>query len=280
MDLGLQGKRAAVMASSSGLGRACALALAREGARVAICGRDAKRLETAAAAISKEAAPPSLAVAKRGGDAKGTHAEVVPVVADVSKAEDVQRFIDSAAKQFGGLDILVTNKGGPPGGKFDQHDDQAWQRGFELVVMSYVRAVRAAMPHFRKAGGGSVVSIESTSVKQPILQLPLSSSLRSAVAGLSKTLALEHGREGIRFNVVLPGSFDTDRIRDLNKVVAREHAQSEDEAMNARIGAIPLQRLGMPQEIGELVAFLASPRAEYITGGVFACDGGATRGTW
>ncbi|HVL47846.1 MAG TPA: SDR family oxidoreductase [Candidatus Thermoplasmatota archaeon] len=256
MDLGLAGRSAAVMAASEGLGRAAALALAREGARVALCARRRDKLEAAARAIADE-----------------TGSEVLPIVADVSRADDVARFVETAASRFGGLDVLVTNSGGPPAGRFVDFKDEDWQRAFDLVVMSQVRAVRAALPHLARSRG-AVVAIASTSVKQPIDNLTLSNALRASVGGLAKTLSLEHARDGVRFNVVLPGSMATAR----SQARAEAAGVSFNEWAAARGREIPLGRMGEAAELGDVVAFLASPRASYVTGVSIQVDGGIVKG--
>lgn len=258
MDLELEGASAAVMAASRGLGRAAAEALAEEGADVAICARGEDRLSGTAEEI-----------------AEATGARVEPIVADVGVAEDVGTFVQQAAEAFGGLDVLVTNKGGPPPGGFNDVDDEAWQAGFELVVLSYVRAVRAALPHLRE-GGGSVVAIESTSVKRPIDGLLLSNALRPSVVATSKTLAREHAEDGVRFNVVLPGSMDTERLAALFEAEAEASQRSVAEVQQAWEADIPANRLGRPRELGDVICFLASPKASYVTGSVYPVDGGKT----
>lgn len=260
MDLGLTGKRAVVMAGSDGLGKASALALAREGCDVAVCGRGEEKLRAAAKEIA---------------DASGRRA--VPIVADVSKAADVARFVDQAARELGGLDILVVNAGGPTHGGFEQLDDAAWEAAVELTLMSAVRAIRAALPHLRASGGGSVVAIQSTSIRQPIDSLLLSNAVRMAVAGLFKSLAIDYGRENVRFNLVLPGGIATDRLKDLTRAQAQKAGVSEDEQWRRRTASTPLGRIGQPEEIGDAVAFLASDRARYITGVALQVDGGLVR---
>lgn len=260
MDLGLNGKTAAVMAGSEGLGRACAMALAREGADVAICGRRESILRSTAKEIA---------------DATGR--QVHPIVADVGNALDIARFVNAAANEMRGLDILVVNAGGPPHGNFDALSDAQWQQAFELTVMSAVRAVRAALPHFRAEQGGSVIGIQSTSVKQPIDNLLLSNALRLSVVGLFKSLAIDHGRENIRFNLVLPGGIGTERLRDLTRSQAEKASISEDEAWARRTASTPLGRIGEPDEIGDAVAWLASDRARYVTGVALQVDGGLVR---
>lgn len=247
MDLGLRGKAAAVMAGSDGLGRASALALAREGADVAICARREDRLRATAREIA---------------DATGVR--VVPIVADVSRANDVERFINAAAADLRGLDVLVVNAGGPPAGTFEQLPDEAWLAAHDLTLMSAVRGIRHALPHFRAEGGGSVVGIASTSVKQPIDTLLLSNSLRLAVVGLFKSLATQYAKENVRFNLVLPGLHETERVKDVGNV--EERAKS-----------IPLGRLGDPRDLGEVVAWLASEKARYVTGVTLQVDGGLVR---
>lgn len=260
MDLNLRGKAAAVMAGSEGLGRACARALAMEGADVAICGRREDVLHATAKALADESGR-----------------RIVPIVADMSDALDVERFVNAAASDLRGLDILIVNAGGPPHGGFEKLDDAQWRQAFDVTLMSAVRAIRAALPHFRTEGGGSVVGVQSTSVKQPIDELLLSNAMRMSVVGLFKSLAIDYGRENIRFNLVLPGAIATDRQRDLIRAQAERNGITEEEQRTRRSKSTPLGRIGEPREIGEAVAWLASERASYVTGVALQVDGGLIR---
>lgn len=260
MDLALKGKAAAVMAASAGLGRACATALAREGADVAICGRREETLRATAKAIEAET---------------GRH--VVPIVADVANPRDVERFVNAAFTDLRGLNILVTNAGGPPVGTFEELPDEAWRAAHELTLMSAARAIRHALPHFRAEGGGSVVGIASTTVKQPIDNLLLSNVMRLGVVGLFKSLATEYAPENIRFNLVLPGPIATDRLKSLTQRRAEEAGITFDEAWAERARGVPLGRIGDPIEFGDAVAWLASERARYVTGTTLQVDGGLVK---
>ncbi|MBI2078580.1 MAG: SDR family oxidoreductase [Euryarchaeota archaeon] len=261
MDLGLKGKVAAVMAASEGIGFGVARALAEEGCLVAICARRPDRLDEAAKTLRSE-----------------TGAEVWTCVADVAKPAGPETVIDGAVAHFGQkrLDVLVNNGGGPKPGPTAETTDAQWRSAFELLVLSNVRASRAAFPHM-KAHGGSITNIVSTSVKQPIENLVLSNSLRSAVVGLAKTLSLEWAPHKIRVNNVLPGSIATIRIEEILKDEAARRGISVADARLAREGAIPLGRYGTPLDLGRTVAFLASRHADYITGQSLSVDGGATR---
>ncbi|MDQ3327057.1 MAG: SDR family oxidoreductase [Chloroflexota bacterium] len=260
MDMGLQGRVAAVAASSAGLGRATAHALAQEGARVALCSRDESRVRAAAEAIARE-----------------TGAETLPITADVSRTEDAQRFVAEAAARWGRLDVLVTNAGGPPPGTFAELGDEEWARAVELNLMSTTRLIRAALPHMRANGWGRIVNITSTAVKAPIPGLLLSNAVRAAVIGMAKTLATEVAAENILVNNVCPGRLDTDRVRSLDEDRARRAGISAQDARRENEAQIPLGRYGAPQELANLVVFLASERASYITGATIQVDGGALR---
>jgi 3-oxoacyl-[acyl-carrier protein] reductase len=251
---------AVVAGASAGLGRAVALALAEEGARVALCSRDEGRIHAAAQQIH---------------DATG--AETLPVAADVSRAEDARRFIQEAAQRWGRLDVLVTNAGGPPPGAFEELDDDAWQRAFELNLLSAVRLTREALPHMRRARWGRVVNLVSTSVKAPVGGLLLSNSIRSGVIGLAKTLSFEVAGDNITVNNVCPGRLDTDRVRSLDEDRARRTGRSEEEVRREAEAQIPLGRYGDPRELASLAVFLASERASYITGTTIQVDGGMLR---
>jgi 3-oxoacyl-[acyl-carrier protein] reductase len=260
MDFDLDGDAALVTASSSGLGNAAATALAREGANVALNGRDADRLDEAAEALREEAT-----------------GEVIGLEGDLTDAADVERLVEGTVEAFGGLDHLVTSAGGPPSGPFLETTDEDWYDAYDLLVMSVVRAVREAAPHLREGDGGSIVNITSRSVKEAIDSLVLSNSVRMGVIGLEKTLSRELAPE-VRCNAVLPGPHETSRIRDLiEQGVERGEYDSYDEGLAARGEANPLKRIGDPMELGNTVAFLCSPRSGYINGQSVVIDGGLGR---
>ena len=259
MELGIEGNAALVTASSSGLGKASAVALASEGANVVVNGRDADRLEEGVEDVRD--------VAAQG-------AEVVGVRADVSQKDDVERLVERTVEEFGGLDHLVTSAGGPPSGPFLETTDEDWYEAFDLLVMSVVRAVREAEPHLRD-GGGTVVNIASRSVKEAIDSLVLSNSVRMSVIGLEKTLSKELAPE-VRTNAVLPGAHETSRIEDLvEQAVGRGEYEDYDDGIEDWSAGVPIGRVGEPEELGEVVAFLSSERASYLNGVAVPVDGGA-----
>ncbi len=255
MDLGLTGRRAAVAASSAGLGLASARALLSEGARVAICGRDDRRLATAVERLLVEAPPGS-----------GTD-DVVGIVADVSTTDGATAFVDAATNRLGGVDILVPNAGGPPAGTFASVDLAEYGRALELNLLSTVAMCQAAVPAMQRRGWGRVVAITSISVRQPIDGLILSNLARAGVTGFLKTLALEVAPDGVTVNTVQPGSHETDRLRSLH------HDDLTDAAR-----AIPVGVVGRPDDFGAVVAFLSSVHARFITGAAIPVDGGVNRG--
>jgi NAD(P)-dependent dehydrogenase (short-subunit alcohol dehydrogenase family) len=259
MDLELDGSAALTLASSSGLGYASAEALAREGAHVAISGRDADRLADAEADLGSV------------GDG-----DVLAVQADITDGDDVERLVAETVETFGGLDHLVTSAGGPPSGPFLEMDDDDWQSAYDLLVMSVVRATREAYPHLQD-GGGSIVNITSRSVQEVIDGLVLSNSVRRAVIGLMKTQAREFAPD-VRVNAVLPGAHETGRIEELiQQSVERGEVDSYEAGRAEWSEGVPLARVGDPQELGEAVAYLCSERASYITGTAIPVDGGSLR---
>jgi 3-oxoacyl-[acyl-carrier protein] reductase len=261
MELGLKGKRALVTAASKGIGRACALELAREGADVLICARGAEALASARDEIAAE-----------------TGATVVAATCDLSFGTEIEELMERTRSEFGGLDVLVTNAGGPPSGHFMDFDDEAWMKAVTLNLMSVVRLNRAAVLMMREAGGGSIVNLTSISVKEPIKGLVLSNSVRAGVVGLSKTLANELGPEGIRVNVVCPGYTATGRMTELMTVRAEREGKSYEEIAAGFYASVPLGKFGEPADLGRMVAFLASDAAAYVTGVTVQVDGGAVRG--
>jgi 3-oxoacyl-[acyl-carrier protein] reductase len=261
MDMGLKGAVTVVTASSQGLGKATALALAQEGANLVMCARDVERLEAAAREIREQ-----------------TGVEVITVPADVSTEEGISAVVAAAVERFGRIDVLVTNAGGPPPGDFTKHSDEAWQRAFELNLLSVVRLIRAALPHLQASGRGRIINFSSTSVKQPIEGLILSNSLRAGVIGMAKTLAGEFAPYGITVNNIAPGRIDTERVRSLDRNRATALGISEEEAKQAQIANIPLGRYGEPLELAALAVFLASDKASYITGTTIPVDGGMVKG--
>jgi 3-oxoacyl-[acyl-carrier protein] reductase len=261
MDLGLQDKVAIVMAASKGLGRACATALAAEGAQVTIGARGAQVLEKTAQEIQQ-----------------ATRSRVLAVPTDVTKAEDVEAIVAATVGEFGRIDILVNNAGGPPAGTFASFGDAHWQTAFELNLLSTVRLVRLVLPHMRTTGSGRIITIVSTSVKQPIDGLLLSNAIRTGVVGLAKTLSVELAPDNITVNNVCPGRILTDRLRQIYHINERlQQGVSEEAVLKEMSQDIPLGRVGKPEELGAFVAFLASQQAAYITGTTIQVDGGLVR---
>ncbi len=257
MDLGLEGKVALVGGASRGIGKAIAMGLAKEGCRVAICARGEQPLLETAEEIRK-----------------ATGQDVLPVVCDMSRAEDIDRFVAEAEARFGRLDIVVNNAGGPPYGFFEAHSDEAWQAALEQNFMSAVRTIRAALPHLRKQGGGRIINITSYAVKQPLDGLILSNSARLAVVGLAKTLSRELGPDNILVNTVCPGPTNTSRMESLMRSRAEAEGRSYEDVEAEESRRIPLGHMGRPEDVAALVVFLASEAARQITGATIQVDGG------
>lgn len=257
MDLGIEGKVALVAASSQGLGKAVAKGFASEGAKVVICSRNAEALSAARTEITE-----------------ATGAEIKTVVADLTSADDIVHLVDEAVATYGTVDILVNNAGGPPAGFFADMSDDLWQKGFELTLMSSVRMTRAVLPFMQRRKWGRIVNITSMSVKQPINELLLSNSLRMSVIGWAKTLSNQVAKDGILVNNVCPGWTRTDRLLEIFGARAKTAKASPETIENGIVSMIPMARLGEPEELANLVVFLGSQRASYITGTAIQVDGG------
>jgi len=258
MDLGLKGKVALVAAASKGLGFGVARALAADGAHVSICSRDSASVDAAVKKLTDE-----------------TNAEVIGTACDVTNADSITAWVDATVAKWGVIDALLVNAGGPPGGLLLDMTDAQWQAAFELTLMSSVRMIRAAVPHM--TNGGSILTITSSSIKEPIERLGLSTVMRSGVAGLVKTLADELAPQKIRVNNLIPGRIDTDRVAQLDAAAAKRQNISVDEVRAQSVSKIPLKRLGTIDDFGAAGAFLLSPAAQYITGATLRVDGGQMR---
>jgi 3-oxoacyl-[acyl-carrier protein] reductase len=255
MDLGIAGKVAMIAASSKGIGLSVAKLLAAEGCRVSLCGRNEETLEAAAAEVSEEARS---------------------YVVDVSDPEDLRWWIEQTRQDLGPIDILVTNTGGPPAGSLEAMTDEQWQAGVDGTLMNVIRLCRLVTPDMKESGWGRIVHITSLVAKEPSTLLPISSTLRSGLMGLTKVQAHEYGRHGITVNGVLPGNTLTDRQRHLAELRAEKESISVEEALEKQGSASAIGRLATPEEIAAAVTFLCSAPASYVTGVSLLVDGGVT----
>ena len=260
MKLGLTDKVAMVAGASRGLGYAVARALAQEGVKVSIASRDEASVTAAGERIAHE-----------------TGTEVIAVAADVSSAQAIDEWHQRTIERFGGIDLLLTNSGGPPPGSTLLFDDAAWQKAFDLLLMSAVRMVRLVVPSMASRGGGSIVLPTSSSVKEPIPNLALSNIMRASVAALSKTLAGELVGQKIRVNHLIPGRIATDRLRELDEANAKRAGIGVEDQQKRMMQTIPMGRYGDPAEFANAAVFLFSDAASYITGATLQADGGQMR---
>jgi 3-oxoacyl-[acyl-carrier protein] reductase len=261
MDLGLKEKRALVAGSSRGLGYAVARTLAKEGCRVAINARDEGQLADAVKKLSNESGQ-----------------KIVGFAGDVSQESTPEALVSGAVGALGGLDLLVTNAGGPPPGRFDSFSEEVWRKAVDLSFMGHVRLIRAALPYLRQSKAASVLTMTSYVVKEPMPNLVLSNSIRLATIGLTKSLALELGPDGIRFNSILPATIDTDRVRQLAAARAERNGTSLDEERAKDAQKSVFGRIGTPEEFANAAVFLLSPAASYVTGVMLVVDGGQYKG--
>jgi 3-oxoacyl-[acyl-carrier protein] reductase len=257
VDLHLQGKVALVAASSQGLGKGIAAELVKEGANVMLVARDAAKLEI----VHNE-----LQLLKAGNTAYHQ--------ADITKLEDIQSMVKATCETFGKIDIVVNNAGGPPAGSIEQLSDEDWQSAFELNLLSYVRVIREVLPELRRNGGGKIINLASSSIKQPIPGLLLSNTFRTGIVGLTKTLAEELASLHIMINTVAPGKIATNRTIAVDQMKAAKLGVTRQVIEDETKKAIPLQRYGTPEEFGKVVAFLVSEVNSYMTGSSFLVDGG------
>lgn len=262
MDLGIRDRVAMVAAASKGLGRAVAEALAAEGCRLSICSRSLQSLESARNAI------------------ESSGAEVLAVACDVSDSGQLQRWFDQTIARFGQADILVTNTGGPPAAPFLGLEETQWTSGIESTLMNVVRLCRLVIPGMQQRKWGRIVHLTSFVAKQPVELLTISSTLRAGLSGLTKTLADQVAKDGILVNAVLPGHYLTDRQRHLAEIRAEQQGITPEQYLESSQTLIPLGRFGEPRELGDVVAFLCSERASYLTGTSIQVDGGLTRATF
>ncbi len=260
MNLGLTGRAAVVAGSTKGIGRATAIGLAREGARVVVNGRDPKVTEAAARDIATE-----------------TGAQVFGIAADVATAEGADALVKKAQAALGGVDVLVTNAGGPRPGGFDDLGDADFIAGFELNFLSTVRMIRAVLPHMRKQRWGRIVNLQSTAIKEPVPLVTLTNSIRPGVTGLAKDLAGHLGESQITVNTVLSGPVMTDRLRTTTAARAKAAGISEEEQWKRYLQLVPLGRFGKPEDVAAMIVFLSSEAAGWITGTVIQVDGGRIR---
>lgn len=263
MDLGIKHKVAIVAASSKGLGKAVAFGLAREGVKLTLCARGKDELDRTAKEIASE-----------------TSSEVLALDCDVSKTADIKKVVGETIKKYSRIDIMVNNAGGPPTGAFLDFSLEDWQRAIDLNLFSTITFSREVLPRMVEQGWGRIVNITSVAVKQPIDGLILSNTARAGVIGLAKTLSNEFGQYNITVNNVCPGRILTDRIIHLANEKAKREGRSLDEALKIMELDVPMRRIGKPEELANLVVFLSSERASYITGTTIQVDGGVTRGVF
>jgi 3-oxoacyl-[acyl-carrier protein] reductase len=257
MDLGLKGRGVIVAASSEGIGRATAEAFAREGTQVAMCARTEKTLRQAADSVREQ-----------------TGAEVYAEPVDVTDANAVQSFVENVAKRFGRIDVCVTNAGGPPAKNFLSVSTDEWRKAIDTNFMSVVHLAKAVIPYMQRHRWGRIITITSVSVKQPIAELVLSNAVRAAVVGLVKSLSNEFGKDGILVNNVGPGYTATERLKELAGVRALASGTNPEQIYQNWAAATPVKRLGQPGEIADVILWLASERAAYVTGQTVLADGG------
>ncbi len=261
MDLGLGGKVALVCGASRGLGRACAQRMAEEGASLAICARHVNKLEQAAREIEADCG-----------------VDVLPIVADQSRRQDVERTVWKTLERFGRIDILITNTSGPPVGPALDFADEPWEQAFQTLLMSVVRLCRSIVPAMREQGGGAIVCNTSFTAREPDPGMGLSNVFRAGILAFDKTLSRELAADGIRVNCVCPGPFDTERMQELTDRAAKDSGAAREDITRRWTDRVPLGRLLDPQELAGLVAFLCSLQASGITGTAISVDGGLLHG--
>lgn len=267
MNLGLENKVALVLASSKGLGFACTQGLYTEGANVIICSRFKDNLDLAKKKLEKQKSLDS-------------NNKVYSIVADLRYEDQIENLVEKSLNKFGKIDILVHNAGGPPSGPINKITREDWSNSINLNLLSFIRITNLILPIMQKQKNGRIIAIASVSVKQPLNNLVLSNTTRLGVVGYAKTLANEYGKDNILVNVVCPGPTLTDRMKELIRKTIQETGKSEEEVTKSWIDSIPLGRLGEPEELANLVVFLASEKASYINGTVIQVDGGFVKGTF